>query len=79
MPARRALPMKGDMHTETAKFLRREAAGWQAERTRGGHLRLRHPDAGWPVILAATPSDRRGLRNTLSEMRRALRAGSVRP
>lgn len=59
----------------TTEFLRRARRdGWQASPTRGGHIRLEHPDAAGPVIAPSTPSDHRGLANTLAEMRRQLRA-----
>jgi len=66
------------MHSETMKFIRRDAADWEASRTRGGHIRLRHPQAAHDVILAATPSDRRALLNAKAQMRRALREGTPR-
>ena len=60
----------------TTEFLRRARRdGWQASPTRGGHIRLEHPDAAGPVIAPSTPSDWRSLANTQAEMRRQLRAG----
>ena len=47
--------------------------GWEVEPLRGGHLRLRHPEAERFVIMAASPSCRRAYANVQSEMRRALR------
>ncbi len=61
--------------SETTKFLRALPAGWQATRTAGGHIRLRHPKAARVVITGSTPSDRRARCNTLAAMRRALRDG----
>jgi predicted RNA binding protein YcfA (HicA-like mRNA interferase family) len=55
------------------ELLRRaRAAGWTATLCGSGHFRLEHPDAGRPVIVPATPSDRRWHLNALAAMRRAL-------
>lgn len=60
----------------TAEFLRRARRdGWQASPTRGGHVRLEHPDAAGPVIAPSTPSDHRAMANAMAEMRRKLRQG----
>ncbi len=46
--------------------------GWQVERTDGGHLRFRPPDAtGPPIITPSTPSDWRGLLNLRARLRRS--------
>lgn len=63
----------------TTEFLRRARRdGWQASPTRGGHIRLEHPDAAGPVIAPSTPSDHRAMANAMAEMRRQLRAGEGR-
>lgn len=60
----------------TTEFLRRARRdGWQASPTRGGHIRLEHPDAAGPVIAPSTPSDHRAMANAMAEMRRQLRQG----
>ena len=60
----------------TTEFLRRARRdGWQASPTRGGHIRLEHPDAAGPVIAPSTPSDHRAMANAMAEMRRKLRQG----
>jgi len=53
-----------------------EAAGWRVQFTRGGHLRLRHPDGG-VVVAASTPSDQRALANLRAQMRRAERRATA--
>ena len=56
-----------------AELLRRaQRAGWIAAQCSSGHWRLDHPDASRPVIIPATPSDRRWHLNALAEMRRVL-------
>jgi predicted RNA binding protein YcfA (HicA-like mRNA interferase family) len=63
----------------TKKLIRAiEALGWSAERTRGGHIRCRHPDAAYPVFAAATPSDHRQWVTLRGDLRRALYAGRAR-
>ena len=51
---------------------RARAAGWRVEHTRGGHLRLDHPEAAFPVFTSSSPSDWRSSRNLRAELRRAL-------
>ncbi len=46
--------------------------GWRTEITNGNHIRCTHPDAAFPVITGATPSDRRAWKGLLSTMRKAL-------
>lgn len=46
-----------------------EQQGWRCERTRNGHWRLYAPDGKNIVHAAGTPSDRRGLDNTIAKMR----------
>lgn len=53
--------------------------GWLLSPTRGGHLRLEHPEADRVVITSSTPSDHRTLVNTRAEMRRALPAPAPAP
>jgi predicted RNA binding protein YcfA (HicA-like mRNA interferase family) len=49
------------------------ARGWTLSRTRGGHLRLRHPTTGATVVTASTPSCWRAVRNIAADLRRAER------
>jgi hypothetical protein len=57
----------------TAELLRRARRdGWSIAPCGSGHWRLEHPDAAQPVIVPATPSDRRWHLNVLAEMRRVL-------
>lgn len=48
--------------------------GWQVERTRGSHFRLRHP-SGALVVASGTPSCPRALWNLRADLRRAERRG----
>ena len=48
------------------------AAGWTAALCGSGHWRLEHPEGSRPVIMPATPSDRRWHLNALADMRRVL-------
>jgi 5-methylcytosine-specific restriction endonuclease McrA len=50
--------------------------GWHVERTRRGHLRLRHPAGGATVTAAGTPSCPRALRNLAADLRRADRTAT---
>jgi hypothetical protein len=45
------------------------AQGWRVER--GKHYKAFSPDGKTLVILSITPSDRRGLLNAISQLRRA--------
>ena len=52
-----------------------EAMGWSVSKTNGGHLRLSHPDAAYPVIASSTPAKPMFQFNKVrADMRRALRA-----
>lgn len=44
--------------------------GWQARRTRGGHVRFQKPGRS-PVFTSSTPSDWRAYRNALAMLTRA--------
>lgn len=58
------------MSREVRQVIRAAARqGWAWRYTRGGHLRLESPE-GALVFASATPSDKRGLRNTVARMRR---------
>jgi hypothetical protein len=48
------------------------AAGWLVVLRGSGHWRLEHPEGSRPVIVTATPSDRRWHLNALAEMKRVL-------
>jgi predicted RNA binding protein YcfA (HicA-like mRNA interferase family) len=50
--------------------------GWQIETTPGNHLRLTHPRGGL-VFAPTTPSDHRGLKNLMAELRRQERRWSA--
>lgn len=55
-----------------------ERRGWQAERTNGNHIRLRHPkieDA--TVIMSSTPSDFRSLKNMMAQCKRYERDAGI--
>lgn len=46
--------------------------GWRVERTRSGHWRFVPQDPSKPIVHAAgTPSDVRGIRNLLADLRRS--------
>jgi predicted RNA binding protein YcfA (HicA-like mRNA interferase family) len=49
------------------------AMGWDVRLTRGNHLVCTHPDTTQQVFCAATPSDRKWKKNTMKNMRKALR------
>jgi hypothetical protein len=49
------------------------ADGGQISTTKGGHLRLEHPEASGPVFTGSTPSDRRALHNARAAMKRVRR------
>lgn len=49
-----------------------QQAGWEVEKSRGGHMKLIHKDASTPVFCASTPSDHRAIMNMEAELRRAL-------
>jgi predicted RNA binding protein YcfA (HicA-like mRNA interferase family) len=60
----RGLP---DRHRALALELLR--SGWTLARTRGGHYRLTHPGGAF-VVMSRSPSDRRGIANLRSLVRR---------
>jgi predicted RNA binding protein YcfA (HicA-like mRNA interferase family) len=45
------------------------ARGWTVDTTKGGHIRLRHPNGGL-AYGPSTPSDHRGLLNLAATLRR---------
>lgn len=61
---------------EVFREARRE--GWSVEKTKGGHVRLRHPDVEGFIIAPKTTRSHDAPRNALALMRRALRDGRVR-
>jgi predicted RNA binding protein YcfA (HicA-like mRNA interferase family) len=59
------------------KKLRRalqRTGGFTVAKTRGGHWRFEHPAMSGPVFAPDSPSDYRGVRNLLAELRRRTRA-----
>lgn len=46
-----------------------EEFGWTATRLRNGHWRIRKADGTYVTTLPSTPSDARGFRNALAELR----------
>lgn len=54
------------------KKVRKEAVkqGWRVEMTKNGHWRLYAPGGENTVHAPGTPSDHRGLKNTIAQMRR---------
>ncbi|GAA0648646.1 hypothetical protein GCM10009101_22630 [Brevundimonas lenta] len=65
--------------TSEMKKLRRALAsdGFVITKTRGGHWRFEHPAMAGPVFGPDTPSDHRGLRNFLAELKRRLKSQSL--
>jgi hypothetical protein len=60
---------------QIGELLRRaRLEGWSATLCGSGHWRLEHPNASRPVVVPATPSDRRWHLNALADMRRVLPA-----
>lgn len=52
------------MNADVRELLRRaQGKGWELLPTRGGHYRLHFPATGAVVVVPATPSDNRSLRN----------------
>jgi len=46
-------------------------AGWRVEPTKKGHITFLHPDKTVPpIVVAGTPSDRRGRKNALARFKR---------
>lgn len=65
------------MRRRTRELLRlAQRAGWRAEPTNGGHLRLDHPDAAGPVFASSTPSGGRWRQNAMADLRRVSAAVS---
>lgn len=57
---------------EIAKLIRQlEAQGFTVRRTKGNHYLVRDAAGRAIATLAATPSDHRGAKNVLAELRRA--------
>lgn len=50
--------------------------GFTTSRTRKGHIRFSHPAFSGYVVGPGTPSDHRGLKNLLAELKRKLRAAN---
>lgn len=48
-----------------------EEQGFDVERTKSGHWLVRNAEGLAVATIAGTPSDHRGLRNTISRLRRA--------
>ena len=44
--------------------------GWTVELRRSGHYRLDPPGGGGPYFTGSTPSDWRGIRNLVADLRR---------
>lgn len=55
------------------------AQGWTSELTPGGHIKCLHPDAPYPVFVAASPSDQGVLTRMAAQFRKALREGRAKP
>lgn len=61
------------MRKDLAKLFRTaRERGWRCERTRAGHVRMRHP-CGALVFSGTTPSDARALRNLAADLARVER------
>ncbi|MGH3263010.1 MAG: hypothetical protein ACRDNS_13535 [Trebonia sp.] len=61
---------------EVRNFLRelQGDGGWEGRLTSKGHIQLRHADVPKVIfVLPSTPSDWRSVRNTRSDIRRAIR------
>lgn len=73
-----SLLVEGGAAKEMNQLIKRAGKeGWSAEKTKKGHWRLTHPKAAYHVIAPGTPSDYRSVKNTESELRRALRAAEA--
>lgn len=53
-----------------------ERRGFNISKTRGGHWRFDHPNMDGPVFGPDTPSDHRGIKNLLAQIRRKLRVAN---
>lgn len=64
-------------HSDMSKLVRAlERDGFSASRTRKGHLRFSHPAFSGYVVGPGTPSDHRGVKNLLADLKRRLRAAN---
>lgn len=50
-----------------------EECGWEVNRTRNNHYRMTHPVTGATVFASSTPSEYRGIKNVIAELRRRSR------
>ena len=50
-----------------------ERDGWTVEKTGGHHLKWTPPGGGRAIYSASTPGDGRTLKNTLAQLKRALK------
>lgn len=60
-----------DTSNRRALFKALTRAGWGVRRTGGGHLQIRTPDGDVVAYTGTSPSDQRGSRRLLSDLRRA--------
>lgn len=76
--SRKAMVITGHRQGKSLVMLLVYAAnnGWQARRTRGGHVRFQKPGRQ-PVFTSSTPSDWRAYRNALAMLVRADRAAEA--
>jgi len=61
------MSLKKDMKQLVKKA---RAQGWEVTPTRNGHIRFRSPD-GHLIFGASTPSEYRGMKNKIADLRRA--------
>lgn len=60
-----------DKKTTNAILNALDAQGFTYRKTGSGHYQVRDPEGFVIAIMAATPSDYRSIKNTLSDLRRA--------
>ena len=61
---------------EMAKYWRQLSFdGYSVENTRGGHVRITHPNIKGAIFAAATPSNWRSLQNLLALLKRKRQSG----
>ncbi|MDX8457857.1 hypothetical protein [Mesorhizobium humile] len=60
---------------EARRLLERQ--GFIANKTRGGHWRIEHPNMDGPVFAPDTPSDHRGMKNLFATIRRKMRSSII--
>lgn len=61
------------MNKDLSKLFRvARSRGWTCQRTRHGHIMMRHPN-GAVVFTGSTPSDARAIRNAKADIARAER------